>query len=281
MLNFKNLGSHYQKVRKSRGYTLGDISSDYLNKSQLSRFENGTQMLLVDGFMHAIKGLNMTISEFFLTIGNFEAGSLHTFGEKLQELINNQNIEGLNELIIRNPRTNEKKIFNIKVKCAIRELSGRSLITDEERHFIDGYLTNREEWTAFDIDVFGMCLESLDSELVFQLGMQLVKKDKFRMLPYNDHIAKRTLVNIYVYMVLHGRFLYAEKIESELNILLNSMDTEERIAIYIFKKIAKFRKENTPELYVEIKKDILNLEQLGGVGLSRIIETFWLTSIKN
>ena len=59
------------------------------------------------------------------------------------------------------------------------------------------------------------------------------------------------------------------------------MDTEERIAIYIFKKIAKFRKENTPELYVEIKKDILNLEQLGGVGLSRIIETFWLTSIKN
>lgn len=29
-----------------------------------------------------------------------------------------------------------KKIFNIKVKCVIRELSGRNLITDEERHFL-------------------------------------------------------------------------------------------------------------------------------------------------
>lgn len=44
---------------------MGDVTSDNLNKSQVSRFENGTQMLLLDGFMHAINGLNMTVSEFF------------------------------------------------------------------------------------------------------------------------------------------------------------------------------------------------------------------------
>ena len=73
-------------------------------------------MLLLDGFMHAVAGLTMTMSEFFLTIGHFEAGNLHTFGEKLQDLINVQDMDGLKGLIIQKPRTNEKRIFNIKIK---------------------------------------------------------------------------------------------------------------------------------------------------------------------
>lgn len=98
MLNLKDLGAHYRKVRESRGYSMGDVTSNHLNKSQVSRFENGTQMLLLDGFMHAINGLNMTASEFFLTIGNFEGGNLHRFGEKLQSYIVTQDIEGLKSL---------------------------------------------------------------------------------------------------------------------------------------------------------------------------------------
>ena len=93
MLNFRDLGAHYRKVREARGYSMGDVTSDNLHKSQVSRFENGTQMLLLDGFMHAINGLNMTVSEFFLTIGNFEVGSLQMFSEKLQEVITAQDID--------------------------------------------------------------------------------------------------------------------------------------------------------------------------------------------
>jgi hypothetical protein len=50
------------------------------------------------------------------------------------------------------------------------------LLTDDDCQFIDKYLTDHEEWTAFDIDVFGMCLEALDTELVYQLSKQLTKK---------------------------------------------------------------------------------------------------------
>lgn len=242
-MNFRELGAFYKKVRQSRGYSIGDVTSHYLSKSQISKFENGNSMLLLDGFMHAVAGLNMTMSEFFLTIGHFEAGNLHTFGEKLQDLINVQDMDGLKGLIIQKPRTNEKRIFNIKIKCAIRELSGQNLLTDDDCQFIDKYLTDHEEWTAFDIDVFGMCLEALDTELVYQLGKQLTKKDKFRILPYNAYIVKRTLVNVYVYMILHGRFIYADEFEKELDSLLKSTDTEEKIAVHIFKKVLKYRQE--------------------------------------
>lgn len=278
-MNFRELGAFYKKVRQSRGYSIGDVTSHYLSKSQISKFENGNSMLLLDGFMHAVAGLNMTMSEFFLTIGHFEAGNLHTFGEKLQDLINVQDMDGLKGLIIQKPRTNEKRIFNIKIKCAIRELSGQNLLTDADSQFIDKYLTDHEEWTAFDIDVFGMCLEALDTELVYQLSKQLTKKDKFRILPYNAYIVKRTLVNVYVYMILHGRFIYADEFEKELNSLLKSTDTEEKIAVHIFKKVFKYRQEKNPELLPEIDQDLQNLKNLGAFGLARMIDIF-LTNYK-
>ncbi|WP_314087064.1 hypothetical protein [Pseudolactococcus chungangensis] len=278
-MNFRELGAFYKKVRQSRGYSIGDVTSHYLSKSQISKFENGNSMLLLDGFMHAVAGLNMTMSEFFLTIGHFEAGNLHTFGEKLQDLINVQDMDGLKGLIIQKPRTNEKRIFNIKIKCAIRELSGQNLLTDDDCQFIDKYLTDHEEWTAFDIDVFGMCLEALDTELVYQLSKQLTKKDKFRILPYNAYIVKRTLVNVYVYMILHGRFIYADEFEKELDSLLKSTDTEEKIAVHIFKKVFKYRQEKNPELLPEIDQDLQNLKNLGAFGLARMIDIF-LTNYK-
>ena len=189
MLNLKDLGAHYRKVRESRGYSMGDVTSNHLNKSQVSRFENGTQMLLLDGFMHAINGLNMTASEFFLTIGNFEGGNLHRFGEKLQSYIVTQDIEGLKSLILPKPRTKEKKIFNILAKCAIKDLSGKNLLTDEECLFIDKHLTDIEEWTVFDVNIFAMVLETLDINLVYQLGLDLLKKDKFYKSYLTMHIS--------------------------------------------------------------------------------------------
>ena len=33
-MNFRELGALYKKVRQSRGYSISDVTSDYLNKSQ-------------------------------------------------------------------------------------------------------------------------------------------------------------------------------------------------------------------------------------------------------
>lgn len=97
-------------------------------------------------------------------------------------------------MIVLNPRTKEKKIFNVLVKCAIRELSGQDLLTDEECQFIDNHLTDIEDWTIFDVNIFGMCLEALNTELVYQLGLQLAEKDNFyKDLPYNAQVVKKQL----------------------------------------------------------------------------------------
>lgn len=274
-MNFRELGALYKKVRQSRGYSISDVTSDYLNKSKISKFENGNSMLLLDGFMHAVAGLNMTMSEFFLAVGNFEAGNLHKFGEKLKDHIDIHDIDGLKTMIVLNPRTKEKKIFNVLVKCAIRELSGQDLLTDEECQFIDKHLTDIEDWTIFDVNIFGMCLEALNTELVYQLGLQLAEKDNFyKDLPYNAQVVKKTVVNLYVHMILHGRFAYADIFEKNLELLLRVSDTEERIVVHIFKKVSKYRQGKAPNLLAEIDRDIQALKDFGAQGLAKRIEIF-------
>ena len=83
-MNFRELGALYKKVRQSRGYSISDVTSDYLNKSQISKFENGNSMLLLDGFMHAVAGLNMTMSEFFLSCWEFRGGKFTQVWRKIE-----------------------------------------------------------------------------------------------------------------------------------------------------------------------------------------------------
>ena len=55
-VEMQEIGTYYKQVREERGYTLSDVamSSDYLDKSQLSRFESGENMLSADRFLAAI-----------------------------------------------------------------------------------------------------------------------------------------------------------------------------------------------------------------------------------
>lgn len=150
-----------------------------------------------------------------------------------------------------------------------------NFLTDEDCQFVDKYLTDCEEWTMFETNVFSMCLEALDTDLAYQLGLQLIEKNNFyKILPYNAQIVKRTLVNVYVYMILRGRFVYAGKLEKKIDRLINSSDTDEKIVIQIFKKFSKYRQEENLELLSEIVRDIQNLKDLGAQGLAERFEIF-------
>lgn len=103
----------------------------------------------------------------------------------------------------------------------------------------------------FDTTVFSMCLEALDTELVYHLGLQLIEKNTFyKTLPYNAQIVKRTLVNVYVYMIFRGCFVYAEEFEKQLSTLLKPTDTDEKITIQFFKKILISRKEKKTRTFI-------------------------------
>lgn len=264
------IGMYYKQVREERGYTLADVamSSDYLDKSQLSRFESGESMLSADRFLAAINGLNMTVNE-FVALRSAEPSQYRVFSEKIMAYVMVGDIGGLKDLIKPKARMKMDKIFNILVKSAILDISQENLITTAEKKFLENYLLNIPYWTFFEVNIFGMCLEILDEEEVYDLGQDMLASHELsKIIAFNGEIVKKTAINLYVYLISKGWYTRAEQIEKELDKLLTEWDMEEKISIHIFKKFAQYKKERSPELLKEVQDDIQGLKKLGANGIA-------------
>ncbi|EQC68154.1 Positive transcriptional regulator, MutRfamily [Streptococcus sp. HSISB1] len=64
------------------------------------------------------------------------------------------------------------------IKIAIHNLDSSYEITDEDKEFLTSYLYEIEEWTEFELYIFGNTMSILpETDLVF-LGKAFVERDK-------------------------------------------------------------------------------------------------------
>lgn len=269
-VEMQEIGTYYKQVREERGYTLSDVamSSDYLDKSQLSRFESGESMLSADRFLSAINGLNMTPSEFFALKLN-EPSQYHIFATKIMKCVMKKDEEGLKSLVKTKARVKMEKIFNILAKAAIFDVSKENLITTSEKKYLQNYLINIPQWTFFEVNIFGMCLEILDEDEVYDLGQDMLTSDELsQIIAFNDEVVKKTAINLYFYLISKGWYRRAERIEKKIDELLTEWDMEEKISLHIFKKFLKYKQEKSPKLLEEVQSDIQMLKQLGATGIA-------------
>ena len=269
-VEMQEIGTYYKQVREERGYTLSNVamSSDYLDKSQLSRFESGESMLSADRFLSAINGLNMTPSEFFALKSN-EPSQYHIFATKIMKCVMKKDEEGLKSLVKTKARVKMEKIFNILAKAAIFDVSKENLITTSEKKYLQNYLINIPQWTFFEVNIFGMCLEILDEDEVYDLGQDMLASDELsQIIAFNDEVVKKTAINLYFYLISKGWYRRAERIEKKIDELLTEWDMEEKISLHIFKKFLKYKQEKSPKLLEEVQSDIQMLKQLGATGIA-------------
>ncbi len=269
-VEMQEIGTYYKQVREERGYTLSDVamSSDYLDKSQLSRFESGESMLSADRFLSAINGLNMTPSEFFALKSN-EPSQYHIFATKMMKYVMKKEVQGLKSLIKPKARMKMDRIFNILAKSAILDISQENLITTTEKKFLENYLLNIPQWTFFEVNIFGMCLEILDEDEVYDLGQDMLASNELtQIIAFNGEIVKKTAINLYFYLISKGWYRRAEKIEKEFDTLLTDWNIEEKISLHIFKTFLKYKQEKSPKLLEEVQSDIQMLKQLGATGIA-------------
>ena len=270
VLETQEIGAYYKQVREKRGYTLSDVamSSSYLDKSQLFRFESGENMLSADRFLAAINGLNMTASE-FVALMSIEPSQYCVFNKKIRAYVMVGDIEGLKTLIKPNARLKMEKIFNILAKSAILDISQENLITTAEKKFLEKYLLSIPQWTFFEVKILGRCLEILDDDEIYDLGQDMLASQELsQIIAFNGKIVKKTAINLYVYLIFKGYYIRAERIEKEINKLLTEWDIEEKISLHIFKKFAQYKKEKNSELLKEVQSDIDMLKKLGATGMA-------------
>ena len=269
------LGAFYKETREKLGYSQRDAESAYCDHSLISRFENGETVLRADKLLMAINGLDLTPTEFFVWHGEYLPNRLQIFNKKMSAYAINEDVDGLKTLLKTRAIRNEDKIFNILVKCAIFDLSDEMLIIKSERKFIEKHFNNVKQWTIYEMSVFAHCLEAIDDAEVYDIGQDILKSDEFsKIIDSNATLAKKTLVNLYVHLICHGSYIYAEKLKQGINDLLTEWDMSEKIILHIFEKFSLYRQEKSPELLAEIQDDLQILNRFGATGMAKRMTLF-------
>lgn len=270
------LGELYKELRIARGLKLKDISKKNLSISQLSKFENGQTMLSADKLLTAIEGINMSFSEFGYAMNQYEESKFFKTGNKLVQLQAQKDLSGLKKILTDYEDTESSKVYNrlnkLVVKVAIQGLDPDYVITDDEIEFLTTYLYSIEEWTEYELYIFGNTMTILsDNDLIF-LGEAFVERDKiYCTLPSHKKNAEIVHLNLILILIERRKFHHVNYFIDNLEQLLVYQDMFSIIYLNFLKKLMAYLKGELTNL-TSIKEYINIVEKLGNPTLATFLE---------
>ena len=261
------LGELFRELRIARGLKLKDVASDNLSVSQLSKFENGQTMLSSDKLLVAISGIHMSFSEFGYALNNYQEPEFFKFGEKIAELHSKQDIDNLKKMQVAYKKYESFDIYNrlnlLVIKVAIYSLDNSSLITDEDKEFLTGYLYEIEAWTEYELYIFGNTMSILsDNDLIF-LGKAFEERSKlYSSLTSHKKNAEIVFLNLILILIERKKIYYAKYFMSKLEEMLNYQDMFATTCLHILRQVTDFLNGDIKDVE-KIENDINMIEELG------------------
>lgn len=242
-----NLGELYRELRVARGLKLKDVARGNLSLSQLSKFENGQTMLAADKLLVAISGIHMSFAEFGHALNHYQENPFFAVGKQIAKLQLKGDVEGLKQLLNTLGDTETLDTYNrlnrIDVASAIHSLDPNYEIADEDKKFLTDYLYGIEEWTEYELYIFGNTMTILsDADLIF-LGKAFAERDKFYLsLPQHKKTAELTFLNIIFALIDREEFYYTTFFIDKLEKLLNYQDMFAIVVLNFLRQILDYLK---------------------------------------
>ena len=271
------LGELYKELRMARGLKQKDVAKDNLSVSQLSKFENGQTMLAADKFLLAIQGIHMTFSEFGYALTQYQESDFFKTGQQLMMLQSKNDVDGLKQ-ILDNYEEKESyatydRLNKLVIKAATYTLDSTYEITSEEKEFLTSYLYAIEEWTEYELYIFGNTLFILSDEDLIFLGKAFVERDKlYRNLPAHKSRAELVLLNLTLILLEHRNFYHASYFIDNLEKMLTYQDMFARIFLKFLKMVMDYLKDKGTSLN-DVENFINLIEKLDNPTLVMYLRT--------
>lgn len=260
------LGELYKELRMARGLKLKDVAKGNLSVSQLSKFENGQTMLAADKLLLAIQGIHMTFSEFGYALTQYQESDFFKTGQQVMMLQSKNDVDGLKQ-ILDNYEEKESyatydRLNKLVIKAATYTLDSTYEITSEEKEFLTSYLYAIEEWTEYELYIFGNTLFILSDEDLIFLGKAFVERDKlYRNLPAHKSRAELVLLNLTLILLEHRNFYHASYFIDNLEKMLTYQDMFARIFLKFLKMVMDYLQDKGTSL-IDVENFINLIEKL-------------------
>lgn len=275
------LGELYRELRIARGLKLKDVTTDGLSLAQLSKFENGQTMLSADRLLMAIEGIHMTFAEFGHAVNDYQETVFLQLRNKIITLCGKQDIDGLKKLVEEYKDYESYGVYNrlnvLAIKDSIYSLDNTYVVEEEEIEFLTKYLYDIEEWTEYELYIFGSTMTLLSTEDLIFLGKAFIKRDKlYRTLTSNNTAAKTALLNLISVLVERDGFYYATYFIETLEKLLMFNDTLFITSLTFFKLIIDYKQSSDKDSQ-PLADYLASLETTGNKELADICRSTLLT----
>lgn len=237
----QELGELFKEMRLARGLKLKDIASDNLTVSQLSKFENGYNMLSADRLLKAIEGLHMSFAEFGMAMNHYDVDDLTKLSYRISQSRQRNDVAGLQELLKEYSEPQNLPMYQfleyVLIQNNLQSLGGEYQITKEEIDRVTQYFYNVEIWTGYDLFIFGntMDLYSTD-DLIFIAKSLWQDSQKFINLSNYRVGIKGFLVNIIAVFIERNENYYAQYYLERLSSMLHYQDVLEKIFIEFYNR---------------------------------------------
>ena len=271
------LGELYKELRIARGLKLKDIARNNLSVSQLSKFENGQSMLAADKLLLAIDGINMSFSEFGYAMNQYQESTFFKTGKKIVQLQAQKDLAGLKKILVDYDDSESPSVYNrlnkLVIKAAIQGLDPEYIITNDEIEFLTTYLYGMEEWTEYELSMFGNTMIVLsDSDLIF-LGKAFVNRDKlYCVLPSHKKNAEIVHLNLILILIERKKFYHANFFIESIERLLTYQDMFAIVFLNFLKQTMAYLKGEGTNL-TSIEEYINMVAKLGNPTLAVFLKT--------
>ncbi|MDY3023995.1 helix-turn-helix domain-containing protein [Streptococcus hyovaginalis] len=280
-----HLGELYRELRLARGLKMKDVVSSNLSQAQLSKFENGQTMLSADKLLTAISAIHMSLSEFEHVYHQYEENKFFKQAKLIANYHTNKDIFNLEKLLTTFNHSENygtyDKLNKLVIQCAIHDLNPEYAILDSDIDFITTYLYSIEDWTEYELYIFGNTLQVLsDSDLIFLSKAFSERYTLYLSIPNNSHRTKLVLLNIIFSLLERKQYYYTHYFMNHLETILTYQDMFVNTVLILLKKVLDYR-EGKNINFDDLEMYISNIRQLGHDDIAEFLQDNVITLIQD
>ena len=268
----ENLGKVFREFRISKNYSLKEAAGEACSTSQLSRFELGESDLATSRFFEILDNIHVTLENFMDKARNFQHHEHVSLMAQIIPLYYSNDIAGFQKL--QREQLEKAKSSTNSLYFELNWILLQGLICQRDASYsmkqsdldkVADYLFQSDEWTMYELILFGNLYSFYDVDYVARLGKEVMEREDF----YKEIGRHRKLVlilalNCYQHCLENFAFENASYFGTYVEkIIGNGIKLYERNIFHYLKGFSLYQKGQCKEGCKQMQESMHIFDELG------------------
>ena len=265
-------GTIYRQLRIARNLTQKDVSDGFFSPTGVSEFENNNREIGYETLYELLRRINVTSAEFQHAIQGYKADDFNILLRDINKFYYAQDIPNLKSLLEKEQA--KKKICNqeltcLMIKIMLSEIDVKTAVEEYEKRKIINHLLDLPRWGYYELVLFSNSMGIFEKSTLKLLSKDIMSRSQFyQEIPHNRKMIIAVLMNVMNIFIRQDEFVQALKIKREIEQLLGTEDTHDRVILLFLTGMLEFDIGETEKGIAKMQSAINVFETVGNASLA-------------